>query len=128
MYTTKVIKFKVFLYYFQMSDSSNNTGIMNQSPRVVFYLYFIYYLVAYLIFKIKVQLLHFPLCFSPSKPNPIPFLSHFQIQSLFSHNHFYKHIYVCIYINISKYNLLILYSVTLMYIFRADHLALKKQL
>lgn len=77
MYTTKLINIKVFLYYFGMTDSGNDPGIMNPSPRVVFHVYFIYYLVAYFIYKLGYS--------------HIPFLSHFQIQSLFAHNHCNMH-------------------------------------
>lgn len=33
MYTTKLINIKVFFFYFEMSDSGNDPGIMNPIPE-----------------------------------------------------------------------------------------------
>lgn len=61
-----------------------------------------------------------------SKPSYIPCLVVFQMHGLFFHKCDVMHAYM--YMHISKYNLLDLYSVTCMYLLRADHAALADQL
>lgn len=66
--------------------------------------------------------LHFSLSFSP--PNA-PF-SPVQVHGLFFMNSYCMHICTCVYIYISRYNLLSLYNVNIMHVLRVDLSTLSK--
>lgn len=78
-------------------------------------------------FEVITYLHNFFLPFPSSKSYHRPFHALFHIHSLFFPLIVYLHIYICICVYIPKYNHLNLY-VTFMFIFRANHLKLDKQL